>query len=167
MTGDWRDWRPAIWLTMLGIAAMLLVSPFCIGALFFGAAIGAAIRINQRRRRAAAIAAREAESDDPDLGAGGEVQASRLGVMRAAAAVAGGPAVARGRTARSRRELLERRLGAVDQQHEAGALGRGRPSRSRAWSRSRTTDSATASLYSVAELPQRGRTAPAARRRRP
>jgi hypothetical protein len=57
MTGDWRDWRPAIWLTMLGIAAVLLVSPFYIGALFFGAAIGAAIRISQRRRRAAALAA--------------------------------------------------------------------------------------------------------------
>ena len=42
---------------MLGIATVLLVSPFWIGALFFGAAIGAAIRINQRRRRAAAIAA--------------------------------------------------------------------------------------------------------------
>jgi hypothetical protein len=57
MTGDWRDWRPAIWLTMAGIAVVLLVSPFYIGALFFGAAIGAAIRINQRRRRAAALAA--------------------------------------------------------------------------------------------------------------
>ncbi len=43
--------RPAIWLTMLGIAVMLLVSPFYFGALFFGAAIGAAIRIHQRRRR--------------------------------------------------------------------------------------------------------------------
>ncbi len=57
MTGDWRDWRPAIWLTMLGIAVVLLVSPFWIGALFFGAAIGAAVRINQRRRRAEAAAA--------------------------------------------------------------------------------------------------------------
>jgi len=57
VTGDWRDWRPAIWLTMLGVAAILLVSPFYIGALFFGAAIGAAIRIHQRRRRAAAAAA--------------------------------------------------------------------------------------------------------------
>jgi len=57
MTGDWRIWRPAIWLTMLGIACVLLVSPFWIGALFFGAAIGAAIRINQRRRRAVAAAA--------------------------------------------------------------------------------------------------------------
>jgi hypothetical protein len=57
MTGDWRDWRPAIWLTMLGIAVMLLFSPFYFGALFFGAAIGAAIRIRQRRRRAAALPA--------------------------------------------------------------------------------------------------------------
>jgi hypothetical protein len=57
MTGDWRDWRPVIWLTMAGIAVILLVSPFYIGALFFGAAIGAALRINQRRRRAAATAA--------------------------------------------------------------------------------------------------------------
>jgi hypothetical protein len=57
MTGDWRDYRPAIWLTMIGVAVILLVSPFWIGALFFGAAIGAAIRITQRRRRAAAIAA--------------------------------------------------------------------------------------------------------------
>jgi hypothetical protein len=57
MTGDWRDWRPAIWLVMLGVAVMLLFSPFYLGAIFFGAAIGAAARINQRRRRTAAIAA--------------------------------------------------------------------------------------------------------------
>ena len=57
MTGDWRDWRPAIWLTMLGIAVILLVSPFWIGALFFGAAIGAAIRIRQRRRASRRAAA--------------------------------------------------------------------------------------------------------------
>jgi hypothetical protein len=56
VTGDWRDYRPAIWLTMLGIAVMLLFSPFWLGALFFGAAIGAAVRIRQRRRRAAAAA---------------------------------------------------------------------------------------------------------------
>ena len=53
MTGDWRDFRPAIWLTMIGIAIMLLVAPFYIGALFIGAAIGAAVRIEQRRRRRA------------------------------------------------------------------------------------------------------------------
>jgi hypothetical protein len=57
MTGDWRDWRPAIWLMMLGVAVMLLFSPFYLGAIFFGAAIGAAARINQRRRRTAALAA--------------------------------------------------------------------------------------------------------------
>jgi hypothetical protein len=57
ITGTWRDWRPAIWLAMLGIAVMLLVSPFYFGALFIGAGIGAAIRIRQRRRRAAAIGA--------------------------------------------------------------------------------------------------------------
>jgi hypothetical protein len=51
MTGDWRDFRPAIWLAMLGIAVMLLVSPFFLGAIFLGAAIGAAVRIEQRRRR--------------------------------------------------------------------------------------------------------------------
>jgi hypothetical protein len=53
MTGDWRDFRPAIWLAMLGVAVMLLVSPFYFGAVFIGAAIGAGIRINQRRRIAA------------------------------------------------------------------------------------------------------------------
>ena len=51
MTGDWRDFRPAIWLAMLGVAVILLVQPFYIGAVFVGAAIGAAIRIEQRRRR--------------------------------------------------------------------------------------------------------------------
>jgi hypothetical protein len=57
VTGDWRDFRPAIWLAMLGVAVILLVSPFYIGAIFIGAAIGAAIRIQQRRRRAAQAAA--------------------------------------------------------------------------------------------------------------
>jgi hypothetical protein len=52
MTGDWRDWRPAIWLVMLGIAVMLLVKPWYLGAVFLGAAVGAALRIRQRRRRA-------------------------------------------------------------------------------------------------------------------
>ncbi len=53
MTGDWRDWRPAIWLAMLGVAVMLLINPFYFGAVFVGAALGVAIRINQRRRIAA------------------------------------------------------------------------------------------------------------------
>ena len=57
MTGDWRDWRPAIWLAMLGVALMLVVNPWYWGAVFLGAAIGVAIRIQQRRRRAAIAAA--------------------------------------------------------------------------------------------------------------
>ena len=61
MTGDWRDWRPAIWLAMLGVAVMLVVTPWYWGAVFVGAAIGVAIRIQQRRRRAA-LAATESPS---------------------------------------------------------------------------------------------------------
>ncbi len=56
MTGDWRDYRPAIWLAMIGVAVALVVNPWYYGAVFFGAAIGAAIRIRQRRLRAAARA---------------------------------------------------------------------------------------------------------------
>jgi hypothetical protein len=56
MSGDWRAWRPAIWLAMLGVAVMVLVNPPYIGAVFIGGAIGAAIRIRQRSRRAAAAA---------------------------------------------------------------------------------------------------------------
>ena len=62
MTGDWRDFRPAIWLAMLGLAVMLLVTPFYFGAVFLGASIGAAVRIQQRRRRAAALAAASGRS---------------------------------------------------------------------------------------------------------
>lgn len=65
MTGDWRDWRPAIWLAMLGIAVMLLISPFWYGAVFIGAAIGAAIRIEQRRRRISASASQRIERRNP------------------------------------------------------------------------------------------------------
>jgi hypothetical protein len=53
VSDDWKQWRPAIWLAMLGVAVMLLVSPFYLGAVFIGAAIGSAIRIEQRRRRRA------------------------------------------------------------------------------------------------------------------
>ena len=62
MNGDWRIWRPAIWLAMLGVAVMLLVTPAYIGAIFLGAAIGAAIRIEQRRRRALASRDRKPRS---------------------------------------------------------------------------------------------------------
>jgi hypothetical protein len=50
---DWRMFRPAIWLAMLGVAVMLLVAPFYLGAVLLGAAIGVALRIEQRRRRLA------------------------------------------------------------------------------------------------------------------
>jgi hypothetical protein len=53
MTGHWRDYRPGIWLTMVGIAAALLLNSVLYAAPFLGAAIGASIRIWQRRRRLA------------------------------------------------------------------------------------------------------------------
>jgi hypothetical protein len=65
MSSDWRIWRPAIWLAMLGVAVMLLVTPAFIGAIFLGAAIGAAIRIEQRRRRALASRDRKPGSTRP------------------------------------------------------------------------------------------------------
>ena len=52
MTGDWRTFRPAIWLAMLGIALALLVNPPYIGVGVVGGAIGVALRIERRRRRA-------------------------------------------------------------------------------------------------------------------
>jgi hypothetical protein len=53
---DWRIWRPAIWLAMLGVALALLIDPPYIGAVFVGAALGIVLRIAQRRRRARAAA---------------------------------------------------------------------------------------------------------------
>jgi hypothetical protein len=51
VTGDWRDFRPAIWLALLGVAAILLFSPWYLGAVFLGGAIGIAGKTVQRRRR--------------------------------------------------------------------------------------------------------------------
>jgi hypothetical protein len=48
---DWKVFRPAIWLAMLGIALLLVVKPVFFGAAVLGAAIGIAIRIEQGRRR--------------------------------------------------------------------------------------------------------------------
>jgi hypothetical protein len=62
MRGDWKDYRPAIWLAMLGVAVMLLVQPFYLGAVLLGAALGAAIRITQRRRAFAAAQAHKASA---------------------------------------------------------------------------------------------------------
>lgn len=61
MSGDWRIWRPAIWLAMLGVAVILLVNPYA-GAVFLGAAIGVALRIRQRSRRAAIAAGKRRPS---------------------------------------------------------------------------------------------------------
>jgi 4-amino-4-deoxy-L-arabinose transferase-like glycosyltransferase len=52
MTGDWRDYRPAIWLAMLGVGLALALNTLVLAAPFLGAAIGVAIRIWQRRRAA-------------------------------------------------------------------------------------------------------------------
>jgi hypothetical protein len=48
--GEWRVYRPAIWLAMLGVAVVVVVNPYA-GALLLGAAIGTAGKISRRRRR--------------------------------------------------------------------------------------------------------------------
>jgi hypothetical protein len=50
MTGDWRDFRPAIWVAMLGVALLIVLSSPAIGVIVLGGAIGLLIRITQRRR---------------------------------------------------------------------------------------------------------------------
>ena len=50
---DWRVFRPAIWMAMIGIAVMLLISPAYFGAALVGGAIGIALRIETSRRRVA------------------------------------------------------------------------------------------------------------------
>ena len=55
MNGEWRIYRPAIWLAMLGVALMLLVAPLAIGAVVLGCGIGVGLRIGTRRRRARRI----------------------------------------------------------------------------------------------------------------
>ena len=64
MNDDWRAYRPAIWLSMIGIAVIVIVSPHYLGAFFLGGAIGAAIRIRQKRARARAAAARRPPKRD-------------------------------------------------------------------------------------------------------
>lgn len=65
---DWREYRPAIWAAMLGIAVIVIVSPHYLGAFLIGGAIGIAIRIRQRQRRRQAQAS--ARSSRPP-GSGG------------------------------------------------------------------------------------------------
>jgi len=50
MTGDWRDYRPAIWVAMLGVAMLIVLSSPAIGVILLGGALGLLIRITQRRR---------------------------------------------------------------------------------------------------------------------
>jgi hypothetical protein len=50
VTGDWRDFRPAIWLAMAGVAVALLVNPAFVGAALIGGSIGVAARVQRRRR---------------------------------------------------------------------------------------------------------------------
>ncbi len=50
---DWRAFRPAIWLAMVGLALILVIQPAYFGAVLVGGAIGVAGRIETGRRRAA------------------------------------------------------------------------------------------------------------------
>jgi hypothetical protein len=50
---NWRVFRPAIWMAMLGIALLLLVAPAYVGGAVIGGAIGIALRIETGRRRSA------------------------------------------------------------------------------------------------------------------
>lgn len=50
---DWRAYRLAIWLGMLGLALILLIQPAYVGAGVLGAALGMAMRVRTGRRRAA------------------------------------------------------------------------------------------------------------------
>jgi hypothetical protein len=50
---DWRMFRPAVWIGMLGVALVLLVTPIYFGAVLLGAAIGIAFRVQTGRRRIA------------------------------------------------------------------------------------------------------------------
>jgi hypothetical protein len=53
MINDWRAFRPAIWIGMLGVALLLVVTPIYFGAVLLGAAIGIAFRVQTGRRRVA------------------------------------------------------------------------------------------------------------------
>jgi hypothetical protein len=50
VNGDWRVFRPAIWLVMLGIGLLLVVNGY-LGIAVIGAGIGTGARIETRRRR--------------------------------------------------------------------------------------------------------------------
>jgi hypothetical protein len=52
VNGDWKVFRPAIWLGILGIAVLLVLNVF-VGIALIGGAIGVGLRIQSGRRRAA------------------------------------------------------------------------------------------------------------------
>ena len=52
MTGDWRDYRPAIWSLMAALAVALLIKPWFISLFLVGVAIGLGMRIWRARRAA-------------------------------------------------------------------------------------------------------------------
>jgi hypothetical protein len=51
MTGDWRDYRPAIWSLMVALAVGLLFNPWFVSLFFVGIAIGLGAKITRGRRR--------------------------------------------------------------------------------------------------------------------
>jgi hypothetical protein len=51
VTGDWRDYRPAIWLAMLAVAIALLVNPWFVAVPVLGGAAGVALGVRRRLRR--------------------------------------------------------------------------------------------------------------------
>ena len=53
---DWRAYRPAIWLAMLGVALLLVLNAL-VGIVVVGAGIGVGLRIGVARRRRARAAA--------------------------------------------------------------------------------------------------------------
>ena len=58
MTGDWRDYRLAIWLAMIAVAVALLVSPWLVALPVLGGAIGVALAVRRRQVRVGATAGR-------------------------------------------------------------------------------------------------------------
>lgn len=62
MRGDWHDFRPAIWLAILGVALALLINPPYVGAVFIGAGVGVFLKVARRRRGAPAPSVRASRS---------------------------------------------------------------------------------------------------------
>ena len=68
---DWREYRPAIWAAMLGVAVIVIVSPHYLGAFVVGGAIGIAIRVRQRQRARQRQAAAQGSRGSRGRGSGG------------------------------------------------------------------------------------------------